>query len=143
MDDLKTINSALLDKQIRWALGDPRHKSHRQLKRDGMYRQFTMDIRVDFTDEDKLAMVREAVAACGRQVFATVSLIADGGSKPQIAIYSDDSFAGHEDISILENTVQKGHEELAAVGAGDTAPVEEGLSQEMLDACAGVKWSDA
>ncbi len=104
-----------------------------------MYRQFTMDVRVDFTDQDKLTAVRETMAALGRQAFATVSLIADKGSKPTIAVYSDDSFSGHEDISILENTVQKGHEQLAEA-AGEAVP-EEAISQEMLDAVANVKFA--
>ena len=132
------VDDTLLDKLTRWKLGDPRHKTRRQLKRDGMYRQFTIDLRVDFTDPEKLAVVRKCISAAARDVYATVSLLLDKGSEPQMAAYSDDSFSGHEDISILENTVQQGREQLATVAGAEVA--DEGISAEMLDAVAGVKF---
>ena len=137
-EEARRVDDGLLDQLTRWKLGDPRHKTRRQLKRDGMYRQFTIDLRVDFTDQEKLKVVRQCIAAAARDVYATVSFLLDKGSEPQIAAYSDDGFAGHEDISILENTIQKGRDELATV-AGAEIP-DEGISEEMLQAVAGVKF---
>jgi hypothetical protein len=137
MSDLEIVDDEQLERLAKWKLGDPRHKTRRQLKRDKMYRQFTFDIRVDFTDKEKLAVVRQAVANAARDVYATVSLLLDKGSEPQIAVYSDDGFEGHEEISIMENKVKLGHEQLQEAGA--TGPHED-LDQELIDAVAGVKF---
>ena len=136
-EEARRVDNKLLDKLTRWKLGDPKHKSRRQLKRDGMYRQYTIDLRVDFTDQDKLDTVRHLIAAAGRDLYASVGMLADRGSEPQIAVYSSDSFAGCEDISILENTVQLGREELTAVGARSE---DNGISEEMLEAMRDVKF---
>jgi hypothetical protein len=141
IEQAKAMDNVLLDRMVRWKLGDPKHKTRRQFKRDSMYRQYTVDIRVDFTDQDKLAVVRKIMAQAGRHIYANVSLLLDKGSKPQVAVYSDDSFLGHEEISIMEDTVQAGHEQL--VEAGDTVAEPEGISQEMLDAVAEVKFYEA
>jgi hypothetical protein len=118
------------DHIIRWRLGDPRFKTRSQLRRDKMQRQYTIDLRVDFSDPNKNDDLRKAVARAARHVWTVAKLIADG-QEPQIAAYSDDHFSGHEDISILDDVITKGLEEL---GEDVTGPVEEGISAELLEA---------
>lgn len=91
-----------------------------------MQRQFTMEIRVTFQEDGKSVEFRKAMAAAGRQLI-TVAALLDGTCKPEIALYSDDFYKGHEEISLMEDSVSKGKELLG----GDE---DKGVSQAMVDA---------
>lgn len=102
-------------------------------EKQAVQRQFTIEIRVDCPDADKLEVFREVMRSAGQNVYAHAMLLG-GQSKPQIAIFSDDFFDGHVDIKLFENRIAEGEAALAA--AGDTS-VEEGVSAELLAAVSG------
>ena len=94
-----------------------------------MQRQYTIELRVDYADSGKNDTMRTALQAAARHVYATAVLLADA-VKPQVAIFSDDFFAGHEQITLLEDTIKDGLSQI-----GDTkedAPSDE-LVQAMRD----------
>ena len=70
-----------------------------------------------------------ALQAAARHVYATATLLADA-VKPQIAIFSDDFFAGHEQITLLEDTIKAGKEQ---IGGTDETPVSDELLGAMRD----------
>jgi hypothetical protein len=124
-------NSSALDRLIDWKLHSPGN-----LRRTGnrmsaitegkhMQRQFTIELRVDYEDSGKNDEMRKACAAAARHVYATASLLAEG-VKPQISVYSDDYFAGHEEIKMLEDTIQQG---LDSIGSDETS-----VSSELMAA---------
>lgn len=98
-----------------------------------MQRQFTIEIRVDCPDAEKLEVFREVMRSAGQNVYAHAMLLG-GQSKPQIAIFSDDFFDGHVDIKLFENRIAEG--EAALKAAGDTSE-EQGVSAELLAAVSG------
>lgn len=92
-----------------------------------MQRQFTIELRVDYADNDKTKVMRQAMQQAARHAYATAVLIADG-VKPQIALFSDDFFTGHEQIELLEDTVGQG---IAQIDSGEP---EEQISSELMAA---------
>jgi hypothetical protein len=102
-------------------------------KEQAMQRQFTIEIRVDCPDEDKLESFREVIRGAGQLVYSNAQLLGSQ-TKPQIAIYSDDFFDGHKEIDLFQNRVQEGLTQLEA--AGDTTQ-EEQVSDELLAAVTG------
>lgn len=93
-----------------------------------MQRQFTIEIRVDYADSEKNAAMKQTLQQCARHAYATAQLLSDG-VKAQVVIYSDDYFSGHEDIMLLEDTIQQG---LDAVGN-----TKEIISSELMGAVTG------
>jgi hypothetical protein len=91
-----------------------------------MQRQFTIELRVDYADNGKNEAMRKALQAAARHVYATACLLKDG-VMPQIAIFSDDFFQGHEEIKLLEDSIQQG---IDALG-GET---DQGVSAELAGA---------
>lgn len=92
-----------------------------------MQRQFTIEIRVDYADDGKTAVMKKAMQQAARHVYATATLLADG-VKPRAAVFSDDFFTGHEEIALLDDTITKGIE---AINATDEV---EHVSPELLAA---------
>src|ERR1035437_1859122 len=125
----------VLDKLVAWRLGS--HKVFRltasgadEYRRSGaMQRQFTIELRVDYADAEKNDTLRTALQAAARHVYATAVLLADA-VKPQIAIFSDDFFAGHEQITLLEDTIETGKQ---MIQCGDESPVSDELIKAMRD----------
>lgn len=109
-----TAEPSIMDRIIDWKINSPLTK----LKVSGiteevhLIRQFTVELRVNYADSDKNDVMRKSVAAAARHMFATANLLADG-QKPDIAIYSDDYFAGRSEIELLEDVIQQGLEETA------------------------------
>ena len=92
-----------------------------------MQRQFTIELRVDYADNEKNDSMRLALQQAARHVYATGVLLADG-VKPQIAVFSDDFFTGHEAIALLDDTVAQGIDQ---IGGPDE---DSGVSAELLNA---------
>lgn len=92
-----------------------------------MQRQFTIELRVDYADNDKNITMREAMQKAAQHVFATAQLLSDG-VKPQIVVFSDDFFDGHDEIKLVEGTIQKGLDLLGPETDADKP------SNELLDA---------
>lgn len=128
-------NPYLLDKIIDWKMAGPFYRKsngyHNTTEENKMQRQFTIELRVDYEDNEKNDAMRKACAAAGRHVFATASLLADG-IQPQISIYSDDYFAGHDEIKLMEDTIQQGLD--ATKEDGEAQPSEGEISSELMKA---------
>jgi len=125
-------NPDVLDKLIEWKLRSPRHlrKSRKLsaiLEGDHMQRQITIELRVDYADNDKNETMRVAVAQAARHVYATAVLLADG-IKPQVVAFSDDFFTGHEEIKLLDDVIQHGIDET------DMQGTEEQVSPDLMAA---------
>lgn len=117
----------VLDKYLEWKQGDPRFMTPRDQRRSKMQRQFTIEIRVDYADNGKSDVMKKAMQQAARHVYATATLLADG-VRPQVAVFSDDFYTGHEEIALLEDTITKGIE---AIQATDEQEV---ISAELLGA---------
>jgi hypothetical protein len=58
-----------------------------------MQRQFTIELRVDFADSEKLGPLKQVLQQAARHAYATAQLISDNPKSTQIAIFSDDFFS--------------------------------------------------
>lgn len=94
-----------------------------------MQRQFTIELRVDFADSEKLEELRKTLQQAARHAYATALLISDNPKSTQVAIFSDDFFTGHQEIALLEDTIQQG---LDAVG--EESGGSDGVSSELMAA---------
>lgn len=124
-------NNHTLDKLVVWRMEDPKFYKHydNNTERPAMMRQFTMELRVDYSGDSKLSeadkneLMRKAWRAAAVHVYAQAGLLATG-QKPQIALFSDDFYEGHEEIALLTD-------ELGAAIAKDDSP-EVPISDEMM-----------
>lgn len=62
---------------------------------------WTIEIRVDFDTPERQEIMLKDVMLHAKALLTTAQLIADK-RKPDIAVHSDDMFAGREEISIFE-----------------------------------------
>ena len=118
-----------LDAIIEWKIGNPRYKQYvheGHMEEQIMpQRQFTIELRVDYADEEKNAIMNTQLARQARHLLATATLLSDGQT-PTIAAFSEDFFIGKAEIDLM----------LDAIGEGvkDMKPGEDSVSQELLDA---------
>lgn len=119
-----TAEPSIMDHIIDWKL---RYSN----EEDKLIRQFTIELRVNYADADKNEVMRKACAAAARHVFATANLLADG-VKPDIAIFSDDWFAGKEEISLMQDVIQQGLDETSTAQSGEVT-----VSSELMQAVMG------
>lgn len=118
----------ILDQVIIWRMNDPRYTDREtHMKGLAMQRQWTIEARADFADPEKNEAITEAVRRAAVHINATLMLLSDG-QKPQVVAFSDDFFAGHAEIALLEDTISKGLE----LHGADTTDGE--VSDEMLSA---------
>lgn len=89
-----------------------------------MQRQFTIELRVDFEDSGKLQPLKEVLQQAARHAYATAQLISDNPKSTQIAIFSDDFFSGHEEIKLLEDTIQQGLDQIGESSGADSVSSE-------------------
>lgn len=121
-------NPDVLDQVILWRMADPRYTTREnRVKGLTMQRQWTIEARADFADADKNEAITEAVRRAAVHINATLALLSDG-QKPQVVAFSDDFFAGHAEIALLED--QMGDAIAKHDDIGETAEV----SNEMLQA---------
>lgn len=124
-------NPDVLDKVIIWRSQSPRVLRRRKLsaitRGEHMQRQFTVELRVDYADNDKNEIMRKALQHAARHVYATAVLLSDGVT-PQVAVFSDDFFSGHEEIKLMDDVIQNGLE------VTDMAGTEETVSSELMSA---------
>ena len=117
-----------LDAIIEGKIGNPRYKQFNQEQEQEQVmpqRQFTIELRVDYADEEKNAIMNTQLARQARHLLATATLLSDGQT-PTIAAFSEDFFIGKAEIDLM----------LDAIGEGvkDMKPGEDSVSQELLDA---------
>lgn len=121
-----------LDQLIEWKAGSIAVLKHYKLdtitKGAHMQRMFTIEVRVDYADNDKNQAMKETLQQCARHAYATAVLLNDG-VKAQVAIFSDDFFSGHEEIMLIDDVIQQGIDQ-----TGGAAKPEDGPSSEMLGA---------
>lgn len=121
-------NPNALDHLILWRMSDPRYTDrNNRVKGLTMQRQWTIEARADFADAEKNEAITEAVRRAAVHINATLALLSDG-QKPQVVAFSDDFFAGHAEIALLENKLGdalKAHDDIGAEGE---------VSDEMLQA---------
>lgn len=89
-----------------------------------MQRQFTIELRVDFADSEKLGPMKQVLQQAARHAFATAQLISDNQKSTQVAIFSDDFFSGHEEIKLLDDTIQRGLTEIGEESGSDSVSSE-------------------
>lgn len=120
-----------LDQIILWRMNDPRYtERNTHVKGLPMQRQWTIEARADFADAEKNDAITEAVRRAAVHINATLNLISDG-QKPQVVAFSDDFFAGHQEIALLEDTIGKGLKEHGDKVA--EAPVSDEMMQAVRD----------
>lgn len=126
-------NPDVLDQLIIWRMNDPRYTERdNRLKGLAMQRQWTIEARADFADQEKNDAITEAVRVAAVHINATIALLADG-IRPQVVAFSDDFFAGHAEIGLLEDKLGKAkidHDEDTEDGA---------VSDEMMQAMRDMK----
>ena len=122
-----TAEPRVMDQIIDWKIRSPAMKLKQKIgaitEEVHLIRQFTMELRVNYADDEKNITMRKAWAQAARHVNATAQLLSDG-VKPDIAIYSDDWFAGKETIDLLEDVIQQGIDENGASDAGNSVSSE-------------------
>jgi hypothetical protein len=121
-----------LDNLIAWKAGSiavlKHYRLHTITRGAHMQRQFTIELRVDFADAEKLEPLKQTLRQAAKHAYATAMLISDNPKATQIAIYSEDFFTGNEEIRLLDDTIQAGIDATGQV-SGD-----EGVSSELAAA---------
>lgn len=122
-----------LNQLIEWKAGSP--SSLRKYKMDAimrgahMQRQFTIELRVDFADADKLPAITQTLQQAARHALATARLISDNPKSTQVVIFSDDFYSGNQEISLLEDVIQTGLD-----ATGETSSGSDEISSELMGA---------
>lgn len=117
-----------LDAIIEWKIGNPRYKQFNQEQEQEQVmpqRQFTIELRVDYADEEKNAIMNTQLARQARHLLATATLLSDGQT-PTIAAFSEDFFIGKAEIDLMLDAIGEGVKDMKAG--------EDSVSQELLDA---------
>ena len=100
-----------------------------------MQKQITAEIRVDLSDPERVAAVRQYGLELVKQWQEYAKLVAQGDplhQQPQVAYYSDDFFTGHEEIDAMEDVLGKAKKEFADV-LGEKKAVDESLVDALRD----------
>lgn len=126
-----------LDQLIEWKAGSIAVLRHykfpdvtpEKVRSIHMQRQFTIELRVDFADPDKLGPLTQTLQQAARHAYATAQLISDNPKSTQIVIYSDDFFSGHQEIALLDDVIQHGLD-----ATGETSSGSDGVSSELMAA---------
>lgn len=124
-------NPDVLDRLIIWRMDDPRYTTRDKEHNHNVQRQWSIEARADFADQEKNDAISEAVRRAAVHINATIALLADG-IKPQVVAFSDDFFAGHEDIALMPDSIGAAIAEHAE-DVGGEAPVSEEMLQAMRD----------
>lgn len=109
--------------------GDPREQKEVRMTQ----RQFTVEIRVDYHDDQKNEEMRKALLRAARNLYATASLLKDT-VQPEVAIFSDDFYHGHQELKLMDDVIAQG--ETLVGGEHDDEP-DNAPSLEMLNALRG------
>lgn len=124
-----------MDRKIDWCAGRMAVLRHYKLdtitRGAHMQRQFTVELRVDFADQEKLPALKQVLQQCARHAFATAQLLSDNPKTTQVAIFSDDFFSGHEEIKLLDDVIQDGLDAIGEPSGTET------LSSELVGAMNG------
>lgn len=139
-DDMAAFTGPLeeLDKFIEWKAGSMGVLKHYRLdtitKGAHMQRQFTIELRVDFADKDKLPELKQTLLSCARHAYSTAQLLSDTPKTTQIAIYSNDFFSPPEEIKLLDDIIAQGKIDTNMAEGDDT---DGSISPELAAAVTG------
>jgi len=64
-------------------------------------KNFTIELRVNFDDDEKAEAIRMAVIEAARQLYTTASFV-PSRRPPMIAVFHDDMFYGKDEIVLTE-----------------------------------------
>jgi len=92
-----------------------------------MQRKITIEVCVDFADNAKNDEIRTTAKDCALRMMATCNLIADNPKATRVACWSEDFFAGHEEIALLQDP-------LGAVTKETIGTSEDEISSELMGA---------
>lgn len=135
-------NPDALDRKIEWKLASPAYVTKTRLfgqqdyietmrSEHPMQRQFNIELRVDFADPEKNEAIKKIATLAARHLYTNASLLADG-IKPMIAVYSDDWFAGHEQVKLLDDLIADGKQ---MTGTDDeVASAEDAIAADLVKA---------
>lgn len=141
LDDISSFSGSdeELDRMIEWKAGSMGVLKHYKLdtitKGAHMQRQFTIELRVDFADRDKLPELKQTLLTCARHAYSTAQLLSDTPKTTQIAIFSNDFFSPPEEIALMEDLIAKGNAETNMPANGPAEDNE--ISAELAAAVTG------
>lgn len=93
----------VLDQLVVWRINDPRYTDRdNHVKGLAMQRQWTIEARADFADQEKNEAITTAIRQAAVHVHAVMALLSDGQA-PQVVCFSDDFFDGHQEIKLHED----------------------------------------
>lgn len=125
-----------LNKLIEWKAGSikslKQYRLHTITEGAHMQRQFSIELRVDFADAEKLIPLQQTLQQAARHALATARLISDNPKSTQVAIYSEDFFSGHQQISLLDDVIQQGLD-----ATGEETSGSDTISSELMGAVDG------
>lgn len=91
--------------------------------------EFTMSLRVDFADRDKIEPLKQTMMQAAAHCLATARLLSDNPKSTQISLYGEDFYTGPQEIKLLEDMIAKGLTQI-----GDDEGEGEGISSELAGA---------
>jgi hypothetical protein len=122
-----------LDRLIVWRMNDPRCTDRtNRVKGIKMQRQWTIEVRADFSDKEKNDAIDKIIKEAAVYVHANAALIADV-QKPEVVCYSDDFFHGREELDLHNDKIGKAivaHGE--SIGGGSVSDELVQAATEML-----------
>lgn len=132
------MNMDGLDALIEWKLDG--YMARKQRAKEGkVQEQWTIEIRADFQDKDKIPQITEIVCAAARHLVANVVLLGPT-CKPECVIFTDNFMSASQKIDIYSDLIGKGQKELAAAGITGAVTTEteaDKVSDELLAALKG------
>lgn len=111
----------VLDQLVLWTMDSPKvYRKHPNLmKGSTMQRQWTIEARADYTDQNKNVAITDHVREIAVHLHALMVLMDDGGQKSQVSCFSEDYFMGPEQIELH---VQNKGDTLGQAKAAHDAP---------------------
>ncbi len=94
-----------------------------------MQRQWTIEVRADFSDPGAYDVISTLVKQAAVYLNANTALVPCSITPPKTVVFSDDFFAGHEDLDLLADTLGT-----ALVDHGGKVGGDAVVSDEMLQA---------
>lgn len=130
---LQSPDQDTLDEVIVWRMNDPRYTTRdNHVKGLPMQRQWTIEGRADFADPEKNEAITRAFREAAVHVHAIMALLSDGQA-PQVVVFSDDFFDGHQEIKLHDDKLG------AAIAEHGDKMGQGGVSQELLDAASDMQ----
>lgn len=91
-------------------------------------RIYTIEIRVDFKNEENFPIFQQAVQQAAHMLYAQSDLLGEV-IKPEMVVYSHDYFTGHKDIGLFDNDILKG---VKAISSHDGAVSDNAATERLL-----------